>query len=397
MIVNNQPQLGHLGYCTNIHAGESWPELIASLRANVPKVREQVSPQQQLGIGLRVGAKAAQELTQSDNINELLDFLQQSESYVFTINGFPYGPFHAQSVKENVYAPDWSTPERLSYTNSLADLLVKLLVGQDAGSISTVPGTFKPWSEGRLDAIANNLLEHVAYLFAIKNQSGKHISLALEPEPFCLLETIDETTAFFKQYLLSDTALGFLGDRLGLNHAESESVIRQHIGVCYDVCHAAVEYEDPVSSIDALRDAGIEISKIQLSSALRIESVGDDVTQLLAQFNEPVYLHQVIQRRENQLVRYLDLPQALQQAAEAKGSEWRVHFHVPIFLEQMTHFDTTQFFLKEILALHRKKPITNHLEVETYTWDVLPEKYRNCDLPSAIARELKWVVSQLDE
>ena len=157
------------------------------------------------------------------------------------------------------------------------------------------------------------------------------------------------------------------------------------------MCHAAVEFEDPADSVARLRAAGIKIAKLQLSSALKIAAVGAATANQLAPFDEPVYLHQVVQSAGGTFVRYLDLPDALAQAETASGSEWRIHFHVPIFLEAMQDFDTTQDFLKAILTLHRAEPISEHLEVETYTWDVLPEHYRNVGVSAAIARELAWV------
>jgi len=394
VIINQQANLGHLGYCTNIHAGESWSDMLSSLQRHVPEVRTQVAGDQAFGIGLRIGAAAANDLTQIANQQALLEFLQESNSYVFSINGFPYGPFHAQSVKENVYAPDWSTHERLSYTNSLADLLANLLQSADFGTISTVPGSFKPWAEGQFDVIAANLVAHVAHLVRLKQATGKHIVLALEPEPFCLLETIAETVAFFTQYLFSDTAIVSLIEATGLPRGQAKEALKEHIGVCYDVCHAAVEYEDAEQSVAALKAAGISIAKLQLSSALRIENVDKDVANRLKQFNEPVYLHQVIQKSQSGLQRYLDLPEALAAIEQALDTEWRVHFHVPVFLEKMQHFGTTQFFLKEILALHKEQALTQHLEVETYTWDVLPDEYRTGDVSAAIAREMNWVLEQ---
>src|SRR5690606_34774151 len=96
------------------------------------------------------------------------------------------------------------------------------------------------------------------------------------------------------------------------------------------------------------------------------------------------------------LTRYLDLPQALEALAENHGAEWRGPFPVPIFLEKLRDFSTTQNLLPDIPALHPREPISSHLEVETYTWDVLPEHYRQVEVASAIARELAWVVEQLE-
>ena len=333
-------------------------------------------------------------------MDELKGFLADHDLYVFTINGFPYGPFHGRPVKEQVYQPDWRQEARVTYSDRLADLLAELLPDDPTlhGSISTVPGTFKPLAEapGAVEHMARNLIRHAAHLVGIRERTGRTIALALEPEPCCFLETIDETVGFFEQHLFGATAVRQLCELTGLARGDAEDALRRHLGVCYDVCHAAVEFEDPAGSLRALQAAGIGVPKLQLSAALRIAAVGSETAPQLRPFDEPVYLHQVIARQDGRLTRYLDLPQALEALAQNRGAEWRVHFHVPIFLEQLQDFSTTQAFLGEILALHRRAPISSHLEVETYTWDVLPERYRQVDVASAIARELGWVVEQLE-
>jgi hypothetical protein len=231
---------------------------------------------------------------------------------------------------------------------------------------------------------------------ALEARGGKRIVLALEPEPYCLLETIAETVEFFQTRLFGEQAVRQLAARSGLNGAAAEAALRRHLGVCYDVCHAAVEFEDPRTRIAALRAAGIEIAKVQLSSALRIRDLDSAATRRLRPFDEPVYLHQVVARGGNgALERFLDLPEALARVEENFGKEWRIHFHVPIFLEQLEAFSTTQDFLREVLALHREDPVTEQLEVETYTWDVLPPALREVAVSAAIARELNWVRDQL--
>ena len=387
--------LGHLTYCTNIHAGEPLDEVLSSLARHLPDIKARVAGTQPMGVGLRLGHAAATGLLEPGRLQALQALMADGGYYVFTLNGFPYGSFHGQAVKEAAYRPDWSDPLRLSYSNQLADILVQLLPAGQHGSISTVPGTFKPWVEGRLDAITDHLIQHVAHLVRIAQGSGRTIALALEPEPHCQLETIAEAVAYFNDHLFGRAGVARLAALIGLSTADAELAMRAHIGVCYDVCHAAVEFEDAAQSIAQLRASGILIAKVQLSSALRVAHVDAESARHLGAFAEPVYLHQVVQRLRGELRRFVDLPQALGQADSAAGAEWRVHFHVPIFLEQMQHFGTTQSFLAEILALHRAEPITRHLEVETYTWDVLPAEYRNQDLSAAISRELNWVKAQL--
>jgi hypothetical protein len=387
--------LGHLTYCTNIHAGEPLDEVMAGLAKHLPAIKAAVAPDRPLGVGLRLGHQAAEGLRDPAALAALQRFLGEGGYYVFTLNGFPYGAFHGRAVKEDAYKPVWSEPARLAYTDHLADILSALLPAGQEGSVSTVPCTFKPWAEGRMDAVVENLIRHVAHLAGIAQKTGQTITLALEPEPYCYLETIDEAVRFFESRLFDGKGVARLASLAGLSGAQAEAAMRRHIGLCYDVCHAAVEFEDPRASIEKLRRSGIGIFKLQLSAALRVARFGPQSARQLAAFAEPVYLHQVVRRANGALKRYVDLPQALAEAAAAQGSEWRVHFHVPIFLERMEHFDTTQAFLAEILALHRAEPISAHLEVETYTWDVLPESYRKADLSAAIARELAWVKGQL--
>ena len=392
--------LGHLTYCTNIHAGETWAEIFDGIRKHLPAVKAEVSPNAPLGLGLRLSAVAGEALCDPAVFAEFEAFLKEGDYYIFTLNGFPYGTFHGQPVKEGAYRPDWSDPARLSYTNTLADHLAKWLPEGMEGSISTVPGTYKAWVAGSdgadiISTIGDNIVQHVAHLVTIQNRTGKTINLALEPEPSCLIETIEETISFYSEYLFGDRAVTLLAELTGLTEGEALDALHRHIGVCYDVCHAAVEFENAQSSLDALKDAGIKISKLQLSSALRIGEVNSDTANQLGAMNEPIYMHQVIQNQNGKITRFTDIPFALDTVEAAQGAEWRIHFHVPIFLEEMQDLGTTQQFLKDVLAIHKASPVTKQLEVETYTWDVLPDKYRSSGLSAAIARELAWVRDQL--
>ena len=257
MELSGAPGLGHLTYCTNIHAAESWPDVLAGLREHLPAIKAEISPGAPFGVGLRLSAEAAEALGEPDALDELRGLLADGGYYVFTINGFPYGAFHGRRVKEGVYQPDWSEDARLVYTNRLADLLAEILPDGMKGSISTVPGTFKPWADGRVEAITDNMLRHAAHLVAVRERTGKTLVLAPEPEPSCLFETIEETIAFFETQLLSRSAVDRIVELTGLSPSEAEQALRRHLGVCYDVCHAAVEFEDPADSVARLRAAGI--------------------------------------------------------------------------------------------------------------------------------------------
>ncbi|HEV8436829.1 MAG TPA: metabolite traffic protein EboE [Methylomirabilota bacterium] len=397
------PGQPHLTYCTNIHAGETWAEVRANLERYVVAVKSRVAPDRRFGVGLRLSAQAADALAEPRELEAFRGFLASHGLYVFTINGFPYGPFHGTRVKEDVYLPDWLDPARLAYTDRLATLLAELLPDEPGldGSVSTVPGAFKARVAGEADAarMAEMMLRHLATLHRIRERTGKIVSLALEPEPCCHLETIAETVAFFQRHLFTRGAAEYLGGLTGLDAAGSEAFIRRHLGVCFDACHMAVEFEDAAGALDALRAAGIRIGKVQISAGLEVRLGSDDAEGLraLRPFAEGVYLHQVVERSGAGFTRYVDLPEALAVAERSRDQarEWRIHFHVPLFREQLGRFVNTQAYLRTLLAILHREPVSTHLEVETYTWDVLPEEYRREDIVVAVARELTWVLSEL--
>jgi sugar phosphate isomerase/epimerase len=398
----------HLTYCTNIHAGESWAEVRENLACHVVEVKRRVCPTAPFGVGLRLSARAADELSRGGTLAELRAFLAANDLYVFTINGFPHGRFHGERVKERVYLPDWRDGERVRYTTTLADILAALLSDGIDGSVSTVPGAFRAdvRSSDDVRAIAENLVRTAAHLVALRERTGRSIALALEPEPACQLETTAEAVAFFRDHLYADHAVARLARETGLPPDDAARALRRHLGVCFDTCHAAVEFEDAAEAVADLRAAGIPVAKVQLSVGLRIAHADAAARAALAPYLDPVYLHQVVARRGATLARYVDLPDALasdtlapdtpaSDGSPATSPEWRVHFHVPIFHERLGAFTSTRNFLARVLALHRQSPVSAHLEVETYTWDVLPPEARTADVDAAIARELDWVRSQL--
>jgi sugar phosphate isomerase/epimerase len=396
----------HLGYCTNIHPGERWPVVRANLERYLVPVRERVASGRPFGVGLRLSGESARALGDPSTMAELGEFLRAHDLYVFTVNGFPYGPFHGRPVKEQVYLPDWLDPERLAYTDRLAGILASLLPEGLDGSISTVPGAFAPRVHGEDDRarMAAAMLAHVVHLVRLRESSGRFVALALEPEPCCFLETIAETVAFFEGHLVTRGAVAGVAAATGLDVGAAESAIREHLGVCLDACHMAVEFEDPRDALDALGGAGIRVAKMQVTAGLRARIGAGDSAALdaLAAFADDVYLHQVVERRaDGTLARHLDLPQALAaaRAAEGRGAmearEWRVHFHVPVFRERYGVFEGTQEYVDELLRLVRERDLCRHFEVETYTWDVLPEEFRREGIVAAIAREMEWTAARL--
>ncbi len=397
------PGRPHLTYCTNIHPGESWAEVRANLGRYVLAVRSRVAPDRAFGIGLRLSAQAAETLAEPRELDEFRKFLDQQRLYVFTINGFPYGPFHGVRVKEEVYLPDWLDEARLAYTDRLATLLGSLLPREAGleGSVSTAPGAFRARVGGEADVarMADLMLRHVATLHRIREETGKTIALAIEPEPCCYLETVSETVAFFERWLFSRSAVSRFAELAGLDRGAAEVALRRHIGACFDACHMAVEFEEPRAALDAFPAAGIRIAKVQLSAGLAVSFDGKDAEALraLRPFAEGVYLHQVVERRGGRLTRFLDLPEALHAAATAEPGrrEWRVHFHVPLFRRELGPFLNTQDYLRDVLEVLAREDRSGHLEVETYTWDVLPEEYRREDIITAVVREIQWVIERL--
>jgi hypothetical protein len=358
-------------YCTNIHPGEGWAEHFAALRHHIPAVKAAISPHHRFPIGLRLSRRAADEL--SGPANEcFVSWLRDNDCFVPTINGFPYGSFHGERIKEQVYLPDWRSPERAVYTKRLADLLAGWLPEGVVGSISTVPIGFKGVvGTDDLPVVRQQLIDVLGHLGFLRDTRGREIILALEPEPGCLLETTEEVCRFFTDLPLPPGLQGLLG-------------------ICYDCCHQAVQFEEPADSLARLVAAGIRIAKAQVSSALNLVAPS---AELLCRFDEPCYLHQVsVRRRDGTVRRYRDLPDALVEHDNAADTEWRCHFHVPIFSAGTGDYGTTRFFLAEILPL---LPPDVLLEVETYTFDVLPPELRRESVTSSIVREIQWLEAQL--
>ncbi len=363
---------GLITYCTNIHPAETWAETFAALAGHIPAVKAAVSPDTPFPIGLRLSNRAARELS-GTGAGQLSAWLGDHGCFVPTINGFPYGSFHGNRVKEQVYLPDWRSPKRAAYTTCLADLLANLLPEGITGSISTVPIGFKGvvLTEDFL-LVREQLHAVLLHLSRIMQERGKRIVLALEPEPACILETTDELCRLFGE-------MAFPPD------------LQLHLGICLDCCHQAVQFEEPATCLSRLQEAGIPIAKVQASSAIRLVDPDD---AMLRSYDEPCYLHQVvIRRRDGTLLRYPDLPNALAGHRRISGDEWRCHFHVPIFLAGTGTPGTTRRFLEELLPPLPKGIL---LEVETYTWDVLPPELRSGTVTDSIIREITWLKEQTD-
>lgn len=393
----------HLTYCTNVHPAHTLDEVVNTLRGPVAEVKRSTARAQSFGVGLRLSAAAAAALLEGDALDRFAALLAEHDYYVFTLNGFPYGAFHGASVKERVYLPDWGSAERLVYTRALSNVLARLARPGLTCSISTVPGAFKPLaaSSKLKQRIGEHLLQSVAELVTLERDLGVHIVLALEPEPYCMLETADEVLAYYEDELLTARSLKQLRQITGCGEHEAEVLLRRHLGVCLDTCHAAVEFESPLLCYRRFVAAGILVPKIQVSAGLRLDPRDDEQIAALRGFDESVYLHQVVERSSSGLRRWSDLAQAFEQRQRevARGAfaglEWRVHFHVPVFESSLGRFASTQDDLPALLRYVRDQQRAPHLEVETYTWSVLPEPLRSAALCDALSSELRWTANQL--
>ncbi len=379
---------GHsLAYCTNVHRGEGWSESFSNLKTNTLKVRQQVSLHKPYAVGLRLGNSAARELALEKNLNIFREWLEKENCHVSGINGFPYGAFHGQSVKESVFLPDWTDPSRLEYTQKLFEILAALNPPNQQGTVSTLPGTFKKFNRSisQIDELQKNILACAEYLLRLRDRTGVTLKLALEPEPLGYFENTQQTIDFFDQLRRRETTLG---------------LVDNFLGVCYDTCHFALQYEAAAQSIEKLNSNGAPILKYHLSSALRLQPT-DEALSRLASMQEPTYLHQCIGKASNgDLIYFKDIPDALADTnALKKFNELRVHFHLPLHSMPIEKdFSNTTDFLKRVLGVIMRHPGRDkELEIETYTWEVLPQSLRSMDVTEQVVEEYRWVLNELSQ
>ncbi len=380
------------GYCTNVHAGATYAQMLANLEAYAVPIRKLVCQHDEMmGVGLWIPHDAAWEIISKGKTDELKAWLHARGLIPFTINGFPYGNFHEARVKHKVYLPDWSSEARLQYTIHLADILARLLDEDDKeGSISTLPIGWRKSIQESPDksfAAAQHLVKLIDHLAHLEDTTGKLIHIDLEPEPGCYLDTSQDVVDFFK-------------DEIAL--LTTEYRLKRYLRVCHDVCHAAVMFESQEHALKNYKSAGIEVGKVQISSAVKapfdkldIHERMEALEQLRA-FGEDRYLHQTVSKIAGGHL-WEDLPVAL---AEFDGTpppevEWRTHFHVPLFLREFGLLQSTQAETIECLKLIGKHSECKHFEVETYAWSVLPPELKTADLTEGIAREMQWVRQQM--
>lgn len=379
-----------IGYCTNVHAGADLQQMRANLANHAVAVKAKFSPDEPMGIGLWFSANAARQLRETQQVGELADWLASEGLVPFTMNGFPHGDFHQEVVKHLVYEPRWFDEERLRYTLDLFAIHHELLPTGLEGSISTLPlawGTPHP-TQTEWQTAARLLTQSADALATLQKETGRLIYLCIEPEPGCALQYSSDIIEFYERYLLPT------GD---------EDTLRKHIRVCHDVCHAVVMYEDQAEVIEKFTRAGIAIGKVQVSSAICApfgELEPDDrigAFEQLAAFAEDRYLHQTVIRRTGHAEDEFreDLPFALRNVKDpaALAEQWRVHFHVPIYLAEFGHLKTSQQAIRDCFSAAKSLPDLTHYEVETYAWNVLPPELQQPELAAGIADELTWFKS----
>jgi hypothetical protein len=396
--------LGHLTYSTLVHPGDTWQQMFESLQHYLPKVKQRVSPREPFGVCIRLSARAAKTLVEAASERERLKkFLGDGDMYLYTANAFPYGDFKSGPVKERVYEPDWRTAERTQYTKNVATILADVAPEGTSPSIQSSPLGFKPNVKGPKDvtSFTDHVLQVAAHLVDLEPSTGRTVTLALEPEPMCFLETTDEAVRYFTDHLYAGASAETLARSARMPVSEAIAALRRHIGVVFDICHQAIEFEDISASLQKLVDAGVPIFKLQEAAAVHIPNVDQKAVDSLSRFAETVYLTQTVQRKGGRIERFLNLENAFSDwndrsaGEEPSAREWRVHFHVPVFLEDLGAFRTTRFAIEEALAFHKRTPLSRQLEIETYTWDVLPAHLKTGDITDYVCREIEWVRAQL--
>ena len=393
--IKNTEQPLRIGYCTNVHAGRDLAAVSKNLTNYSLPIRKRVSPETTMGVGLWFSEVSALQAVVPENLAKLKRQLEGYRLVPFTLNGFPQGDFHSQIVKHRVYHPTWWQPERRDYTLNLVRILDGLLPAEELGSISTLPIA---WSEPeptqeQLRLASSHLMDVAMELHRLFEHTGRKIVLAIEPEPGCYLTDSRSFRDFFNRFLSSP-----------LLTSSQALVAREYLTLCHDICHAAVMFEDQASELGKLRNDGIGIGKVQVSAAIRINwqpmSLEDRVAALkqLKEFAEDRYLHQTTTQETagGKTAMFHDLINALasvRSESELSG-EWRIHFHVPIFLETFGKLESTQSEIIKLIDIlsgrNGESPMfTGHFEVETYAWGVLPEGMRE-NLNEGIAKEVLW-------
>jgi sugar phosphate isomerase/epimerase len=394
--------IGHLTYSTLVHPADDWDQIWHSLNTYVPQVRDRFAGKgTRFGVSMRISAKTAETLVNAPAERaKLKKFLDDQNMYLYTVNAFVYGHFKGELVKEQVYEPDWRSEERTQYTMNVASIVAEVAPKGVNPSIQTSPLGFKTRVTGPdvVEAYTTNVLRVAKHLVDLEQKTGVTVTLGLEPEPYCYLETTDETVEYFTKELYAGKSVEKFAKMSGLPIAEAMFALRKHVGIVYDICHLAVEYEDITESLQKLVDAGVPVVKLQEAAALHIPEVTKDAVETLKRYSKTIYLTQTIEKRDGKLTKNLNVDDAIADYEKNPGGskrEWRTHIHVPVFLDDLGQFRTTRFAIADALKFHKQKPLSRHLEIETYTWDMLPDSLKTGDIVEYVCRELEWVRGEL--
>jgi hypothetical protein len=391
--------LGELTYSTLVHPGDNWGEIWNSLTTYVPRVKERIAPKKRFGVSLRLAAESAQTLVNNRAEREKLKkFLGDNDMYLYTVNAFPYGPFKGQIVKEKVYEPDWRSEERTQYTINVAEVLADVCPEGSTPSIQTAPLGFKPRVTGPevVESFTEHLLRVTAHLVGLHDRTGRAVGVSLEPEPYCFLETTDEVVNYFSNHLSTGKSAERLAKLARIPISEAHIALRRHVGTVFDICHQAVEYENISVSLQKLVDAGIPVFKLQEAAAIYVPEVNERAIDVLHRYAQTIYLTQTLEKKDGKFTMFLNLEDAFAAWKSNPGPrEWRTHIHVPVFLDDLGPFRTTRFAIEDALKFHKANPVSRQLEIETYTWDVLPDSLKTGDIVDYVCRELEWVQEQL--
>ena len=369
-----------IGYCTNVHPGTDLSSMMRNIGQCASMIRTELDEDDLLPIGLWLSRESLEEAMRLPS-GQLRGSLEKMGVMAFTLNGFPYGNFHKKRVKHDVYQPDWSRPERLRYTTDLADLLIDLIPPESTAGISTLPIGWSTVDDACLDQAVANLQQATDHLAMIESRTGHCLHIDLEPEPGCLLQRSTDVVDLFEKRLLN---------------VGNEAAIRRHLRVCHDVCHAAVMFESQGDVIANYDSAGIQIGKIQVSTAIEARGDEPEAMKNLQAFAEPRWLHQVSIRNKDGITFHEDLERAIERDSVKPGDCWRVHFHVPVHREHIHSLSTTQADLKEAIDLLAQRPEITDWEVETYAWSALPETPGLDELAIGIADEIRWTRRQVE-
>jgi len=371
----------HLGYGSNVHPAETVDGIVHQLEVYAAGVRARLGADR-LGVGLWLPVEAARVLaTDPGEVARVRTALDRHGLEIVTVNAFPYQGFHDPVVKHAVYRPDWSSRARLDFTLDCARALAQLLPEDAArGSISTLPfGWRAPWYADRAALAREHLSLLSEGLAKLQTDTGRTVRVGIEPEPGCVVETIAEAV-----------------ERMaGLDP--------EHIGLCLDTCHLATGFEDGATALETLSGNGIPVVKTQVSAALHAEDPMDESTrEALARYTEDRFLHQVRQPVGPKVAGRDDLPEALAAGGLSGKAPWRVHFHVPVHADPQPPLVSTRSHLVDTMTALLGGPAagTDHLEVETYTWGVLPAERRPRDdegLIDGIAAEVRWTADLLEQ